>query len=63
LVKEGHRTVAKVEQPRFDVTALLEVLENPPRWFFRKATLSGTPDDHRDYSHLFTPCCCSDSFG
>jgi hypothetical protein len=31
LVKKGHRKVAKVEQPRFDVTTLLEVLENPLR--------------------------------
>jgi hypothetical protein len=37
LVKEGHRKVAQVEQPRFDVTALFEVLKNPLRWFFRKA--------------------------
>jgi hypothetical protein len=39
LVKEGHRKVAKVEQPRVDI-ALLEVLENPLRWPFRKTSLT-----------------------
>src|SRR5579864_6029666 len=60
MIKERHRKVAQVEQPRIDV-ALLEVLENPLRWFFRKTTLAGTTDDHRNYSHLPAPCGCSDS--
>jgi len=33
LVKEGHRKVAKVAQPRFDSFAFLEVFKNPPRGF------------------------------
>jgi hypothetical protein len=37
--------VAKVEQPRVNIAALLELLENPPRWLFRKSTLAGTSDD------------------
>jgi hypothetical protein len=45
----------QVEQSRIDVT-LLEMLENPMRWFFLKTTLAGTADDHRNYSHLLAPC-------
>src|ERR1700722_10216720 len=60
LVKEGHRKVSQVEQPRIDV-ALLETLENPLRWFFRKTTLPRTAYDHRNYDHLIAPCDCSNS--
>jgi len=52
LVKEGHWKVAKVEQSRVNVAALLELLENPLRWLFRKSTLAGTSDDYRNYVHL-----------
>jgi hypothetical protein len=51
LVKEGHWKVAKVEQSRVNVAALLELLENPLRWLFRKSTLAGS-DDYRNYVHL-----------
>jgi len=35
----------KIEQPRVDVTALLQVSQNSFSRFFRKPTLSGASDD------------------
>ena len=45
LIKEGHRKVAKIEQPRFDSIALLEVLKNPLRRLFGKPALTRGADD------------------
>jgi hypothetical protein len=52
LVEERHRKVSEVEQLRVDTAALLEMLENPPRRRFRKTTLAGASDDHRNNSHV-----------
>jgi hypothetical protein len=38
-------------EPRFDATAILELLKNPLRWLFRKASLAGAPDDYGNNSH------------
>src|SRR5207247_2449195 len=52
LVKEGHRKVAKVEQPRFDSLALPDVLKNPLRRLFRKPALTRAADDYRNIGHV-----------
>ena len=40
LIEEEHRKVAEVEQSRFDSFALLKMLKNPLRRFFRKPPLT-----------------------
>src|SRR6266851_2740386 len=57
LVKEGHRKVAKIEQPCFDSVALLEVLKNPLRGLFRKPALARAAYDYGDSRHIFFLCC------
>jgi hypothetical protein len=52
LVEEGHWKVPEIEQPRVEATAILEVLKNPLRRLFRKATLAGAPDDRRNNRHV-----------
>jgi hypothetical protein len=53
LVEEGHREVPEIKQPSVNVAALLELLKNPLRRLFRKATLPGAPDDHSDDGHVY----------
>src|SRR5258708_695897 len=53
LIEEGHRKVAKVEQPRFDSVAFLEMLKNPLRRLFRKPALTSASNDYRNGGHVF----------
>jgi len=50
---EAAGRVAKVEQPRFDSAALLEVLKNPLRRLFGKPALTRAADDYRNSDHAF----------
>src|SRR5258708_38175902 len=56
LIKEGHRKIAKVEQPRFDSVAFLEVLKNPLCRLLRKPALARAADDYRDNGHVVVLC-------
>jgi hypothetical protein len=51
--KKGHGKVPKIEQPRVNADVLLELLKNPLRRLFRKASLAGTPDYHGNNGHVF----------
>src|SRR3984893_6861714 len=53
LVKEGHRKITKIEQPRFDAVALLEMLKNPLCRLLREPALTRAPDDYRYGHHGF----------
>jgi hypothetical protein len=46
LVKEGHRKITKVEETRFNSTALLEILQNPSSRLFGKPALTRAADDY-----------------
>src|ERR1700756_5420391 len=52
LVEKWHRKIPEIEQSRVDATAILEVLENPPRRLFGKAAFAGAPDDHGNDGHV-----------
>jgi hypothetical protein len=46
----------KIQQPRVDSVALLELLKNPLRRFFRKPTLPGAADDYRNADYVLVLC-------
>src|SRR6202040_3931875 len=56
LIEERHRKVAKIEKPRLESLALLQVLQNPFRGLFRETALAGASDDDGNDGHAFTPC-------
>jgi hypothetical protein len=55
LIKERHREIAEIEQPRLDVITLFQVSENPLRGFFRKAALACASNNNGNNSHAFAP--------
>src|SRR4029077_2689064 len=52
LIEERHRKVAKIEQPRVDSGALLEMLKNPLCRLFRKPALTRAADDYGNSDHV-----------
>jgi hypothetical protein len=52
LVEERQWKVPEIEQPRFDATAILEALKNPPGRLFGKPPLADAPNDHRNNGHV-----------
>ena len=55
LIEEGHWKVPEIEQARVNSVAILEMLKNPERRLFRKATLTDASDDNGNYGHVLLP--------
>src|SRR6202790_4877035 len=57
LIEERHRKVAKIEKPRVDTLALLQVLQNPLRGLFRETALAGASNNDGNDGHASNPWC------
>src|SRR6266850_1609986 len=56
LIEERHRKIAKIEKPRVDPFALLQMLQDPLRGLFREAALAGASNNNGNDGHVFIPC-------